>query len=106
MAIQINTTLTAKSKLTIPSGSVVTFSTNFPDREKMGQMSISLWKDVADVDTGIIGEVEEFPDLIILEYTKAEMLALTFVKVQEDLKDYLENILGVGTCTIIDLLTD
>lgn len=121
MAILINTALT-KDGLDIPAGSMVKPNTHFPADEwvlddtdqptgevlKRVTMDIVLYTSKADFQAykNSIGSCDQLPAgynkvLSVSDYSDLSG-ANAFLTVETWLKDYLETILGAGTCSIID----
>ena len=121
MAIFINTTLT-KDGLTIPAGSIIKPNTHFPADEwvqdELGEftgefirkvsMDLIHYTSKADFQAfkNSIGECDQLPSHFIKVLDTDDYAALAgpnaFLTVETWLKDYLNDLLGAGICSIID----
>lgn len=122
MALKLNKTLTTQSGLTLPVNNVITSATHFPfvivnvgeDGNPDGTYTRRITYDLrnyvseADVikagDNYVKGGVIEFPAGYEKIMTEAEYNALLANGALAEvwLKDYIDGIMGAGTCTIFD----
>lgn len=109
MAIKINSILTTKSGLTIPSGSVVSFDVTFPALEKAAHFTLNVYLSEADLNNGkkpIRDRIEQFNNSHYASLLKSELAGSgnPLPILEAKLKDYIEEGVGVGTCEIIDVI--
>lgn len=102
MSLVINQTIDTKDGFTVPSGTIVRFSTTFPDGVYEAHMNMKFYKDQETIDNGLNNY---FP--LLLEsmgytktYTENEFTGLTPTQIHIDLKSYLETIFTGGTIDI------
>lgn len=108
MAIKVNSQLTSKTGITIPSGSVVAYQTIFPPLSKTCAIRLHVYVSETDLDEGKVPfkEVEEFPTAIKHTFTKTELLTLSFTDFEVIVLDHIENYVGQGTCQAIDKIPE
>lgn len=111
MAIKINTTITTKSGISIPSGSVVSYDLSFPSREKIASFDLKVYLSQADLDNGkpaLRDRIEEFKKTYNVDMLKSELAGVNnpLPVLEGKLKDFIEVGTGVGTCEIIDTIPE
>lgn len=108
MAIKVNSQLTSKTGVSIPSGSVVSYQTIFPHLSKTCSIRLYVYASEDDLDNGKVPfkEVEEFPTAFKHTFTKTQLLNLNFTDFEVIVLDHIESYVGQGTCTSIDKIPD
>ena len=102
MALRINQEIQTRDGFTVPSGTIVKFSTTFPALDMRVDCNMNFYKD----ETMITGGTKYFPsELPNMGYSKTltieEFTGLTTTTVNTYIKDYLELTYTAGTIDII-----
>lgn len=103
MALQINTGLTSTDGGSVDSGSYVIFSTRFPYRGLNYSVDLLQYRSLAALDAGLSQiKVTEIPTYFYTkQLTEEEFLELTPLVIHEQVKEFLEQFVGVGNVQII-----
>lgn len=103
MALQINTGLTTQDGGEVASGSYAIFSTRFPARGLNYSIELSIYRSLAALDAGLSGvRVLEIPMYFYTkQLTGSEFMDLTPVILHDQVKEFLEQYVGVGNVEII-----
>ena len=103
MALQINTGLTTTDGGSVATGSYVIFSTRFPYRGLNYSVEILMYRSLAALDAGLqpikVIEIPEYYYTKVL--TEQEFASLTPIVIHDQVKDFLEQYVGVDNVDVI-----
>lgn len=103
MSLKINQEITTRDGFTVPSGTIVQFTTIFPRNVYEAHMNMFFFKDQETLDTG---KSNYYPINMsnygyVKSYSVNEFTGLTPTIINQNLKSYLSTIFTGGTIDII-----